>query len=106
MPWREIVIDNCKNVSGKSNRKDKSFLIIYTGRKLTFRITARFHDSSFKWYVDCPELNIYDHWFAVVGIETAKSAKRLAIEYLKRNTELNIEFENDLDDAERLLKAA
>ncbi len=56
----------------------------YKSDNITFRITARYHDGHFKYYLDCDQAEIYEAWFAIPSVESRKSAKRRAIEKIKR----------------------
>lgn len=105
MPWKEFIIDNYKSTIGESRRKDKFYIIIFKGVGLTFRITARYHDGVFKWYLDCEDANIYDSWIAVIPVETRASIKRVAIHILKSNLDSikNFHATEDIETAEKEL---
>ena len=79
MPWQEFTIDNCKNTIGDSLRKDKALIMQYKSQNLNIRITARFHDGHFKYYLDCEQANIYETWIGVPTVESRKSIKRIAL---------------------------
>jgi len=52
MPWEEFTIDNDQSTIEPGRRREKAFIIIYSSIDLTFRITARFHDGGFKYYIE------------------------------------------------------
>ena len=84
MPWRELTIDNCKDVSGKGgHRQDKALIMLYESDHLTFRITARHHDGHFKYYLDCEKADLYERWFGVPGVESRVSIRHRAIHIIE-----------------------
>ena len=83
MAWREFVIENATSVSGQVRRMDKSFIILYIGQHLKFRITARHHDGQFKYYLDCHQAEIYEKWLGN-PVEVSKSGiKEIATSHIE-----------------------
>ena len=83
MPWKEFTVDNSQDTNGKSRRRDKAYIMLHESKNLHIRITARFHDGHFKWYLDVPEADIHEQWIAVVGVENKKSIKRVAVHLIQ-----------------------
>ena len=105
MPWKEIVVDNYKNTIGESQKKDKALIMMYASPNLSFRITARYHDGHFKYYLDCDQAGIYEYWIGVPSVEPRKAIKRIAINLLKSNIgRKNLNCIVDLNKAEEELE--
>jgi len=86
--WNEFVVDNKKNVSLSGKRSDKAYIMNYCSDDLKFRITARHHDGEFKYYLDCEQAEVFEHWFAIHS-EKMISVKRKAMDVLERKLHRN-----------------
>ncbi|MDG2450896.1 MAG: hypothetical protein P8M34_14705 [Saprospiraceae bacterium] len=105
MPWKEIIVDNFIDTVGKSRRKDKACIILFHSKNIQFRITARHHDGHFKYYLDCDQAEIYEHWIGVPTVNNRTSIKHKAIRKLKSEIEgRNIYALTDLVTAEKELE--
>ena len=106
MAWKEFTVDNCMDTSGQSRRKDKALIMIFETKNVLLRITARYHDGHFKWYLDCAQADVYESWLAVTTVESRRSIKIVAIDFLKRRLSNDIRVVIDLNTAEKLLTKA
>ena len=103
MPWKEFTVDNNKDCKGDGRRRDRAYIMIFKGISFTFRITARYHDGHFKWYLDCDDAKIYEQWIGVASVESRKSIKRVANRILMGHASSirNIHAIVDLNTAEK-----
>jgi len=101
MPWKEFTVDNSNPTGIEGRRKDKACIIIFETSHVKFRITARYHDGHFKYYLDCEEADYYESWIALPTMESRYSIKRVAINLLKTRFSSNIKAIIDLNTAEK-----
>ena len=70
-------------MSGKVRRIDKSFIMIYSSTHLKFRITARHHHESFKYYLDCHQAQIYEQFVGKPTQISKLNIKKKAIQLIE-----------------------
>ena len=87
--WKEFVIENATSVSGKVRRIDKSFIMLYHSPHLRFRITARHHDQSFKYYLDCHQAQIYEQFVGIPGKSSKSKIKKKAVMIIESSLKRN-----------------
>jgi len=91
MAWRELIADNGNERLGATKRVDKALISIFRDEHLYFKITCRYHEDVFKYYVDCPQCDTHECLLGPTSELSRVESKNMAIRIIqerlnRRNT--------------------